>query len=217
MDPKSHHVVYKTINNVTYHYYYGVHSTNNVMDSYIGSGSKLREALRQYGRAAFSCHILAIYTVRHEAYAHEREIVNELLVADPMCYNVALGGNMSSEDTLKRKSLSLRGHTVSLETRAKISAANKGKAGCRRGVTLSEETRRKISETRKARGSAVGPNNPNHGKEHSSETRSKMRKPHLKARGVPKPVFTCPLECGRRIPAQAMSRHVAKCSGPSTP
>lgn len=40
---------YKITNLINNHYYYGVHSTDNLDDGYMGSGKRLHYAYKKYG------------------------------------------------------------------------------------------------------------------------------------------------------------------------
>lgn len=86
------HFVYKTTNIVNQKYYYGVHSTSNLDDGYIGSGKLLLAAIKKYGADNFKREIIKMCSTREEAFAYEREIVNQEMVNDPMCYNLMIGG-----------------------------------------------------------------------------------------------------------------------------
>lgn len=71
-------------------------------------------------------------------------------------------------------SRTLQGHTVSEETRKKLSAALKGRPGNRKGCHHTEETRRKLSEATKAYLASHGTSSCSHVV--SEETREKLRK-----------------------------------------
>ena len=87
-----YHYLYKITNNINNHFYYGVHSTNNVNDGYMGSGSRLHKAFEKYGIENFSKEIIKFFNSLPEAYEYESKIVNQKLVNDNNCYNLVLGG-----------------------------------------------------------------------------------------------------------------------------
>ena len=60
---KKYHYIYKTTCSLTKRYYYGMHSTNNLNDGYLGSGSELSKSIKRYGREIHSKKIFTgIYT-----------------------------------------------------------------------------------------------------------------------------------------------------------
>ena len=71
-----YHFIYKTINVVTGKYYYGMHSTNNLEDGYLGSGRKLRYSINKYGKENHHREILEFLNSRKELSDREEEIVN---------------------------------------------------------------------------------------------------------------------------------------------
>lgn len=84
--------VYKTTNNLNGDYYYGVHSTNNLDDGYLGSGLILKHAINKYGIDNFTREIVQYFSDVKYAFRLEAAIVTPELVADPHCYNIAVGG-----------------------------------------------------------------------------------------------------------------------------
>lgn len=89
---KMHHTVYKTINNLNNKIYIGVHSTENLNDGYLGSGTHFKKAVKRYGAENFTKVILYDFETRKEALKKEREIVNEEFIKDLGNYNLVLGG-----------------------------------------------------------------------------------------------------------------------------
>lgn len=92
----NYHYFYKITNNLNGHFYYGVHSTNNLNDGYMGSGTRLRQAYKKYGIENFKKEILYFFNSEEEALNYEAEIVNESLVKDLNCYNISRGGQLGN-------------------------------------------------------------------------------------------------------------------------
>lgn len=88
-----YHYCYKITNLVNGHFYYGIHSTNNLNDSYMGSGKVLRTAMNIYGRENFKKEIVQMFRTREEASEYEHRIVTDELVRSHACYNVKIGGD----------------------------------------------------------------------------------------------------------------------------
>ena len=84
---------YKITNNINGHYYYGIHSTNNINDGYMGSGKRLHYAYKKYGIENFTKEILKFFDSREEASIYESEMVTEQLVKNSDCYNCIVGGD----------------------------------------------------------------------------------------------------------------------------
>ncbi len=83
---------YKITNQINGKFYYGVHSTIDLEDGYMGSGKSLKDAFKKYGINNFKKEILKFFETADDAYAYEKEIVTEELVKDDNCYNLVLGG-----------------------------------------------------------------------------------------------------------------------------
>lgn len=89
---KQHHLFYKTTNTVNNKIYYGIHSTNDINDGYIGSGTKLIMAVEKYGVEKFQTEF-QICLSREEASELERFIVDEEFIKRDDVYNVTVGGD----------------------------------------------------------------------------------------------------------------------------
>lgn len=155
-----YHYIYKTTNVINEKFYVGMHSTDNLDDDYIGSGTVLARSIRKYGKENFVKEILEFFPDRESLRNREGEIVNEHFVNDKMCMNVKLGGEKGNFGTTmpNRKSSPL-----SESHRFNISKSLKGKIGNK----LSNEARKKLKELNK-------------GKKASSETKLKMSESHKK-------------------------------------
>ena len=83
---------YKIENLINGNFYYGVHKTDNLEDGYMGSGRRIGYAIKKYKKENFKKENLLFFDTYDEALNYEIEFVNEELIADPSCYNIALGG-----------------------------------------------------------------------------------------------------------------------------
>lgn len=92
MHNHKYHYLYKITNNITSEYYYGIHSTDNLEDSYFGSGSHLKNNIKEYGRDNFIKEILEFFPDRKSLMKAEEQLVNNKLLSDPKCLNIILGG-----------------------------------------------------------------------------------------------------------------------------
>lgn len=114
---------------------YGVHTTHsNEFDGYLGSGYKLRRFISKYGENHFKRETLFEFDSWDEACAKERELVNEELLKDPNCLNIAYGGGCGWRLINEERKLGLRQHPLkgkhrSQEVKDKISKNHQPCAG----------------------------------------------------------------------------------------
>jgi hypothetical protein len=87
------HYVYKITNLINNKYYYGIHSTDNLNDHYMGSGLNIQRAIRKHSKENFCKEIICFTNNRQGAIDIERIIVNKETVKRKDCYNVAIGGH----------------------------------------------------------------------------------------------------------------------------
>ena len=87
-----YHFIYKTTNLVNNKYYIGMHSTNDLNDGYLGSGTRLWRSIKHYGKENFKVEILEFLLNRESLRAREAELVNEEKLSDPLCMNLTKGG-----------------------------------------------------------------------------------------------------------------------------
>lgn len=174
-----YYIVYKTTNIINNKEYIGIHVTNILHDSYLGSGIYLKKAIKKYGRENFKREILYIYDNEVDMMNMERNLVNEEYVNRKDTYNTELGGLYHSEETKRKIGSGNKGKIRTLEQKEKISEATKlamtfevkekiSKGKKLSNYTISEETRKKLSMANS------GENNPFYGKTHNEETRKKM-------------------------------------------
>lgn len=72
--------------------YIGKHQTTNVDDGYMGSGLRLRRAIKKHGADAFTKTILHTFDNEAEMNAKEAELVTEEFCARKDTYNICPGG-----------------------------------------------------------------------------------------------------------------------------
>jgi hypothetical protein len=106
--------VYLTTNIINKKFYVGVHSTYNKNDKYLGSGDKLKLAIKKYGRENFTRTILHYCLTAEHAYEIESQIVNKSFIKRTDTYNISIGG-------FKPPSAIGRKVVVTEKTRAKMS------------------------------------------------------------------------------------------------
>ena len=159
-----YYIIYKITNLVNDKVYIGAHTTENINDSYMGSGLLLRRSQKKHGMQNFNKEILHSFSNEKEMYAKEKELVNEEFVSRDDTYNLmtgGFGGGTPSEET-KAKIREIRKiqieqginvrrvgeYKASEETRKKLSESLKGNVPHNKGKTLSEETKAKIRDAR---------------------------------------------------------------------
>lgn len=89
---KKFNYFYKITNNLNGHFYYGIHSTDNLDDGYMGSGTALKKAFKKYGIENFSKEILKYFETRKKAAEYEEQNVTLSLINEERCYNIVPGG-----------------------------------------------------------------------------------------------------------------------------
>lgn len=161
------YIIYKTINLVNNKIYIGKHQTNNLNDSYIGSGKLLNQAIKKYGRKNFEKQILHIFDNEFEMNAKEIELITEEFCKCDTNYNLGVGGEGGSHfkgkthsaETKKILSEKTKLQKLSDDARSKIAEANRKRwanpenrakqSSKFTGRKFSEEHKRKISEAMK--------------------------------------------------------------------
>lgn len=86
------HYTYITVNNLNNRVYAGIHSTDNLEDNYIGSGTLLNKDIKAFGRENFSCLKIMFFKDRKSLLRAEKKLVNRNFVKDSDTYNLAAGG-----------------------------------------------------------------------------------------------------------------------------
>jgi group I intron endonuclease len=115
-----YYLVYLTRNLVNNKIYVGVHSTWNLDDGYLGSGDKLKLAVKKYGKENFNRIILHYCYNEQQAYEIESQIVDTYFINRKDTYNIVLGGSIPS---------SRKGKSMSTYSRLQISKSLSGRKG----------------------------------------------------------------------------------------
>jgi len=87
-----YHFTYITINLLNDRCYAGIHSTDNLDDYYIGSGTLLNKDIKEYGREHFRCLKIMFFKDRKSLLKAEKVLVNKKWVEDSQNYNKTVGG-----------------------------------------------------------------------------------------------------------------------------
>lgn len=158
-----YHYFYKITNKIDGCFYYGVHSTKDLNDNYMGSGQKLKYMYKKYGIENFEKQILKFFDTEEEMFDYEREIVTTELIKDKKCYNLTEGGegyrlgHFVSEEIKNKMSLKSKGRPSKnkgkiiyhLGTENKMINHNDIKIyeslGWQRGIYISDESRKRLS------------------------------------------------------------------------
>lgn len=85
--------LYEIKNLVNGKIYIGVHSTPELEDGYMGSGTVIRRAIRKYGVENFQKTILEFFSTKEKMYEREKEIITDEFLLREDVYNVRRGGN----------------------------------------------------------------------------------------------------------------------------
>lgn len=163
--------IYLMLNKVNGKTYVGKHESSKEWfeDKYPGSGILLKPAQKKYGIENFEKFLIQYCYDKDSLNTAEEFWIAEYKRRGKAEYNIAKGGEGGNlgEEVCKRISEALKEHSVSEETRKKISESNKGKHGYWKGKHLSEEHKRRIGEAERG-------NQHMKGKHMSEESRNKM-------------------------------------------
>jgi Holliday junction resolvase len=71
---KYYYIIYETKNLKNGKIYIGMHETDNLEDGYLGSGTRLKRAIRYYGREFFERRILHIFNNKEDMISNDNDV-----------------------------------------------------------------------------------------------------------------------------------------------
>lgn len=139
------HYTYITINLLNNKKYVGDHSTDNLNDGYLGSGSLLKRDINKFGRENFEKKILEFFKTKEEAFLAQRKYIKKFKTHETQGgYNKNWSGGQWAT-------------IVSDPTRKKISEKISGSNNGMYGKKHSDEAKKKIKNKRAQQKNVKGP------------------------------------------------------------
>jgi len=168
---QKHYTVYQVTNTVNNKFYIGQHQTDKLDDNYLGSGTAVKCAIKKYGCDKFVKEVLHVFDNFDEMNATEQALVTEELINDPMCYNQIIGGRGQNP---------YASYNMTEPHKNAISKAKKGvlcnKQVVKRRAESCKANRANMSqEERNARFGNIGEANGFYNKQHTEESKQKIR------------------------------------------
>lgn len=169
-----YHIIYKITHTNSGKYYIGAHSTNDVDDGYMGSGKRIRNAIKKYGINAFTKEILFFAFTEQYLYLIEQELVS----LTPDSFNIVPGG-MGGDKVSFLSDEKKKEHAI----KTGIASRKHWENMSQEEFSRRQETARQIAKNRdntylierNKTNRHFGEQNHFFGKKHSSETKEKMR------------------------------------------
>ncbi len=165
---RKYYLIYKTTNLINGKIYIGCHKTDDLQDSYLGSGKILNYAIKKYGKENFSREIIEIFDNPDDMFSLESTLVNQTFVLNDKNYNIMKGGHGGWEFVNKTKNFHKHNKTISILG---------GKAFAKK-LNNCEKTKEAFKnnfiETGKLASKLKYPNGLFYGRNHSDETKALM-------------------------------------------
>lgn len=109
------HYLYKTTCIITDRYYIGMHSTTNIDDGYMGSGTRLKYSIRKYGKENHTKDIMEFFDSRELLIEGEKKAITPDMLVDKMCMNLKEGGSGGFANQKHQEKTSKAGKLAFLE------------------------------------------------------------------------------------------------------
>lgn len=225
------YILYKTTNLINGNYYIGYHKQKDGylpydFDGYLGSGTRLKNAINKYGRDNFIRETLYTFNDKDIASKAEQEYITEEMIKSEQCYNIGMGGqggDIKSVEAKRILSENMKGdkniiHKIAIDDEwlrkvsegtkkgqersekyklSKIKNIERLKSDRNPAKNKSEETRRKLSEAKKGKSGLKGELHPMYGKSISTEHKNAISKASVQTR-LNEPTYYCE-SCDRYI------------------
>lgn len=139
-----YYYLYKVTDLITDDIYIGVHETENLDDGYLGSGKRITNSIRKYGKSRFDKEILEFFDNATDMYLREAEIVTEEFCSRKDVLNMSPGGFGGTIHTNRKP------HTAKHTDAAKekIRQANLGKTHSVHAKTKISQSNARTNESR---------------------------------------------------------------------
>jgi hypothetical protein len=122
-----HYYLYEVKNRVNGKIYVGVHKTDSLEDSYMGSGKVILQAIEKHGLENFEKTILEFFDDADSMFRRESEVVDDAFLARDDVYNLRRGG-IGGFDWINSSNVpKFKGRSHSEETKRILSEHLKGK------------------------------------------------------------------------------------------
>jgi hypothetical protein len=140
------HIIYKTTCLVTGKWYLGKHSTKDLNDGYLGSGTAIKRSIKKHGRQNHVREVLEHLPSLEALNLREASLITKDVVNDPMSLNLKLGGQggfdhitletrLVSRKTIKQRRAADEAyrikHSASMSSNAKNTDVSKAHAALR--------------------------------------------------------------------------------------
>ena len=147
-----HFIIYETANKINGKKYRGAHVTNDIDDTYLGSGKLLKKAIAKYGIDNFERKVLCECCSVEEMFLKEAEYVNSAWVEDPNTYNLKIGGeggwDYINKSGIRWDEEKKKLHSIEMKKKRVLGEwAPKNPTYGFKGKTHSDETKKRISES----------------------------------------------------------------------
>lgn len=146
--------LYKITNTQTGEYYVGKHNGDTQKKAggglYWGSGDRIKNQVKKYGKDKFKYEILVISNQEYIYELEQKYVTQELINEDFLCLNLMTGGEGSrtySEESKRKISESLKGRKQPEHVKQLISKVNTGNSYAK-GHGFSEEGLTKLRQAR---------------------------------------------------------------------